>query len=229
MKKSHNYYRVLHVQPDAPDLVIKASYRTLMQRLHMHPDLGGDHARAALINEAFRTLGDPVRRARYDKLLEGIDTPHVEPPAPEAADADAECPFCFETHRRIDAERADGVCAACGAALYPAERHVHDGSSRRAIDRLPRNMRVTFVRASSPRTPCKAVTQDLSLNGMRFLTHIHLTLDERLIVESDFCSAVAIVRSVRAHAVDPSGWECGVEFLTMRVRHHRGGLISTVT
>lgn len=228
MKKSHNYYRVLHVQPDAPDLVIKASYRTLMQRLHMHPDLGGDHAHAALINEAFRTLGDPVRRARYDKLLQA-EAPIPAPPPSSAAEADPQCPFCFEPHHRSDVERPDAVCAACGAALFPAERHVNDGTSRRAIDRLPRNMRVTFVRASSPRTPCKAVTHDLSLNGMRILTHTHLVVDERVIVESDFCSAVAVVRSVRAHSVDPDGWECGVEFLTMRVRHHRGGLISTVT
>jgi DnaJ-class molecular chaperone len=47
-----NYYRILHVQPDAPTEVIKSSYRTLMQRLKMHPDLGGDHSEAALINEA---------------------------------------------------------------------------------------------------------------------------------------------------------------------------------
>ena len=45
------------------------SYLTLMRRLKMHPDLGGDHARAALINEAFATLVDPVRRAAYDRVL----------------------------------------------------------------------------------------------------------------------------------------------------------------
>jgi hypothetical protein len=35
-----NYYRILHVQPDAPMEVIRASYRTLMQKLRFHPDLG---------------------------------------------------------------------------------------------------------------------------------------------------------------------------------------------
>ncbi len=64
-----NYYRILHVQRDAPLEVIKSSYRTLMQRLKMHPDLGGDHWNAALINEAYQVLTDPEKRAAYDLTL----------------------------------------------------------------------------------------------------------------------------------------------------------------
>ena len=69
MKNRRNHYRVLHVQPDAPLHVIKANYRTLMQTLRLHPDLGGNHATAVLINEAFATLKNPVRRAAYDREL----------------------------------------------------------------------------------------------------------------------------------------------------------------
>ena len=61
-----NYYRVLQVQPEAPMEVIRASYRTLMGTLHHHPDLGGDHDDAVLLNEAFHVLSDPARRAAYD-------------------------------------------------------------------------------------------------------------------------------------------------------------------
>ncbi len=64
-----NYYRILHVQPDAPLQIIKSSYRTLMQKLKQHPDLGGEHANAALINEAYAVLTDPVKRAAYDQTL----------------------------------------------------------------------------------------------------------------------------------------------------------------
>ena len=67
MRNRRNYYRVLHVQRDAPPAVIKASYRAIMQRMTVHPDLGGDHAQAVLINEAFHTLSDPARRAAYDR------------------------------------------------------------------------------------------------------------------------------------------------------------------
>lgn len=62
-----NYYRILNVQPDAPHAVIKASYRALMSTLRQHPDLGGDHATAALINEAWHVLGDEGRRQAYDR------------------------------------------------------------------------------------------------------------------------------------------------------------------
>jgi len=70
MKKNRrNYYRVLHVQPDAPIEVIKASYRALMGPLRHHPDLGGDHETAALINEAYAVLTDAERRRTYDLQL----------------------------------------------------------------------------------------------------------------------------------------------------------------
>ena len=54
MQNRRNYYRLLQVQPDAAPEVIKASYRTLMQKLRLHPDLGGDewNALAPLISRA---------------------------------------------------------------------------------------------------------------------------------------------------------------------------------
>ena len=64
-----NYYRVLHVQPDAHAAVIRTAYRTLMQKLRLHPDLGGDGATATLVNEAYAVLSDPTRRAAYDAQL----------------------------------------------------------------------------------------------------------------------------------------------------------------
>lgn len=69
MRNLRNYYRILHVERDAPAAVIKGSYRTLMQTLRHHPDLGGDAWNAQLLNEAMATLGDPVARARYDATL----------------------------------------------------------------------------------------------------------------------------------------------------------------
>jgi hypothetical protein len=64
-----NHYRLLHVQPEAPLEVIKSSYRTLMMRMKLHPDLGGDHEMAAALNEAYAVLSDPQRRAEYDRQL----------------------------------------------------------------------------------------------------------------------------------------------------------------
>ena len=66
MRNRRNFYRVLQVQPDAPYEIIKASYRTLMQKLKAHPDLGGDEWNAAVINEAYAVLSDSQKRAKYD-------------------------------------------------------------------------------------------------------------------------------------------------------------------
>jgi curved DNA-binding protein CbpA len=69
MNNRRNYYRILQVQPDAPHEIIRASYRTLMKELKAHPDFGGEHSSAYLINEAYETLSDRGKRAEYDKKL----------------------------------------------------------------------------------------------------------------------------------------------------------------
>lgn len=69
MKNRRNYYRILHVQPDAPFELIKSSYRTLMHTLKNHPDLGGEHETAVIINEAYDILTDTNKRQSYDKIL----------------------------------------------------------------------------------------------------------------------------------------------------------------
>jgi curved DNA-binding protein CbpA len=64
-----NYYRILQVQPDAPPEVIRHNYTILLQKLRIHPDLGGNNTDAALINVAYETLRHPEKRAEYDQLL----------------------------------------------------------------------------------------------------------------------------------------------------------------
>jgi len=63
-----DYYELLHVQPSAPEAVIKASYRAMMQKLNHHPDRGGEVGFAQLLNDAAKTLCDPHTRAQYDAL-----------------------------------------------------------------------------------------------------------------------------------------------------------------
>ena len=60
---------MLHVQPDAPKEIIQSSYRTLMQKLKAHPDLGGEEWNAAFINEAYEVLMDAKKREAYNKKL----------------------------------------------------------------------------------------------------------------------------------------------------------------
>jgi hypothetical protein len=65
-----SYYETLGVSRNSEPEVIEAAYRALMKKYH--PDLWrGDaevaETRAKLINEAFATLRDPVRRRAYDR------------------------------------------------------------------------------------------------------------------------------------------------------------------
>jgi curved DNA-binding protein CbpA len=61
-------YAILQVSQDADQEVLQAAYRALARRFH--PDLSTDpaaSAQMALLNAAWETLGDPERRAAYDR------------------------------------------------------------------------------------------------------------------------------------------------------------------
>lgn len=61
-------YKVLQVDPEAEDEVIQAAYRRLAQKYHPDrvPDADGI-ARMVAINAAWELVGDPARRAAYDR------------------------------------------------------------------------------------------------------------------------------------------------------------------
>lgn len=162
-----NHYRTLHVQPDAPFEVIRASYRTLMRTLKLHPDLGGDHAEAVHLNTAYAVLGHPAGRAAYDRALlkrYDIQTLCGGPPSPATQrpgedrwtssrrrtlygtlvvqpDAPVEV---IEASHRVLSSRVGGTSAALEEALAtlrdPARRDAYDqvlGLRRRARAKGP--------------------------------------------------------------------------------------------
>ncbi len=69
MDNKWNYYRILQVQPDASFEVIRHNYLILLKKLRIHPDLGGSEKDTRLLNIAYETLSDPVKRARHDREL----------------------------------------------------------------------------------------------------------------------------------------------------------------
>jgi curved DNA-binding protein CbpA len=67
-----NLYDVLQVSPLADEVVIRAAYRSLMQRYHpdRHPgDLQAAEI-AARITQAYEVLSDPIQKAAYDASLQ---------------------------------------------------------------------------------------------------------------------------------------------------------------
>ena len=60
-------YTVLGVDPNADTDTIRRAYRDLARR--HHPDFGGDIRQMVSINDAWHVLGDPIRRASYNRQL----------------------------------------------------------------------------------------------------------------------------------------------------------------
>lgn len=69
MSQRKNYYSILNVAQDASQDDIKRSYRKLAQKYH--PDVNkepGAEAKMKEINEAYDILGDPDKRAYFDRF-----------------------------------------------------------------------------------------------------------------------------------------------------------------
>lgn len=71
MIERRNFYRILHVQPDASIAVIRESYRVLMQANANLPkeDTNATHWNSSLLNIAYKTLQDNHMRKAYDREL----------------------------------------------------------------------------------------------------------------------------------------------------------------
>ena len=177
-----NYYRLLHVQPDAPAEVIKAAYRALMG-IH-HPDKGGDVVKASLVNEAYTVLSDGLRRAEYDahraaRLGKGAFRDSRPAPAPDAPAASnvgsyvppkrtgkgRECPMCelpIPTPMRRDAR-----CSRCRAPLTPAGKPggTNKEGERRTMPRVTKSDWAQMLLAWHAE-PIAVRMRDLSLDGI---------------------------------------------------------------
>lgn len=232
MQNRRNFYRILHVQPDAPMEIIRMSYLTLMRRLKMHPDLGGDHANAALINEAFSTLVDPARRALYDRELTR-QVPYAPRRSSRTAPGETTppaglfvCAFCGTPHAAREKVDPVAECSFCQSPLCNAAGQTGD-QTRRSIDRIPRELPVQFFLAWPQDQPFRGMTEDLSLQGLRLVSDLDMVPNERLKIDCAFCDAVGVVRHSNTHVVNHQTlWRVGIEFLTLRVKPTRGVFVS---
>ena len=86
MTDQPDLYKLLQVDSEADPEVIQAAYRRLAQKFHPDLAVGPEAAeRMVAINGAWEVLGDPLRRAEYDRQRELARTADLPPP--EAAPA----------------------------------------------------------------------------------------------------------------------------------------------
>lgn len=245
MKNRRNYYRILHVQPDAPVEIIKASYRTMMQKLAQHPDLGGDHWNSTLINEAKAVLTDSAKRVEYDRELMEFHTLSelsgrrqgrqdgdkssgwVSPSKPYSPIIKSYCLFCKSPHRGNSHILPDTTCNQCKSPLYPVEKMKTDESSQRAVSRIERHQGISFLTYWPHQKKLKGQIQDLSPNGMRFFTDQTISKDLIIKIDSKVLQAIARVANCRKQGSDPQiGYGIGVEFVTLQFQRSHGTFTS---
>jgi hypothetical protein len=190
-----NYYRILHVQPEAPTQVITASYRTMMSKLRLHPDLGGDTANASLINEAYAVLSDPARRATYDLQQR---RPKTAERNRASAAATVLCPFCGAgAPKEI---QANTRCRQCESPLAspparPLKRNELFG--RRTVPRMSRSDTVTLI--AGWQSPVRsAQLRDLSMTGISVLTDIKIEARQVIRIIGPLFDILATVVSCRS-------------------------------
>jgi len=240
---SRNYYEVLHVSRDAPVEIIRGSYRALMQQLKHHPDLGGDTAMAALINEAYAVLSNAEKRAEYDarmaimdQVAEGIpaasQTQTQTPPPPAARpvrilDWSRQCVFCETPHDHGRSIEIDTGCQTCGSPLAAAEHHQMQSKGQRAIERFGKRKKITFyTRWPQPKGLIGHI-EDMSLHGLRLVTSEALAEGQCIKIVSDVVETVA---QVTHSSFERRGWTkrcvAGVSFITLRFGRAVGGFVS---
>lgn len=233
-----DHYELLHVSRNAPVEIIRSSYRALMQQLKHHPDLGGDAATAALINEAYAVLSDPGRRADYDarldilaQLAKGVpeDTwvEEAHPQTNRILDPSRECAFCDTPHAQGKVADSDAGCHTCGSPLSAAETMRIETADQRAVARIDKRQGITYFTRWPQQKGCAGHTEDISLNGMRFVTKRNLTKGQRIKIVCNVVEAVARVTNCRQ---ERHGWTticvAGVSFVTLRFVRSVGGFVS---
>ncbi len=226
------FYELLHVHRGAPEEIIRASYRTMMQRLKHHPDLGGDPGLAAMINEAYAVLTDPARRQAYDQTLDraqsGADSQRPNPqPQHPTHDPLLGCWFCKTPHDLGIRVSEDDACSVCRSPLYTAEKQRLEDACKRAVERIRKQQTIRFFTHWPQARGYRGRTEDISLNGLRFSTRRELSAGQIIKISGDSMDAVAHV----THAsLQSSGWRrriiAGVSFLTLRLASPIGGFVS---
>jgi hypothetical protein len=221
MSAPHDYYRILHVQPDAPAAIIHASYRTLLHRAQ-----GSPHE-TTLLDEAYAVLGDVARRAAYDadRAEERVtDATHESETADKATRT---CFFCGMPHALKRAIERDDECGRCGSPLCPAERHRLEYSGQRVINRIPKQCPIGISVTWPQQNAIPATMRDVSLNGMQFTSDVRLQANQIVRIDCAELRALARVAHVEPNTDGGAPWRAGVEFLTLRFRQIRGTFVSS--
>lgn len=225
MKNRRNYYRLLQVQPDAPLEVIRASYRTLMNQLGKHPDHGGEHWEAAVLNEAYATLTNPEKRAEYDKQL--FEHYTKKPFGMQSANKQPRikfyCPFCKRPLARKSEPHEN--CSTCKSPLH-SDAHRTSERCRRSVARIKKSGKLRYY-SDWPQKAREAEIVDLSPKGVRFTCCESLKPGTTVKISSAFLKGIVkIVNCQKRARPGRSSYIIGAQFLTVQLAEPKGSFFS---
>ncbi len=226
MDNRRNYYRILQVQPDAPFEIIRSSYLTLLHKLKQHPDLGGDHWNATVLNEAFEILKDEEKRAEYDKEMfrhytKNFNYKEGDEKQPVTT---VFCPFCKKSLTRTD--QSDNNCLCINGPFQTENQDSKRERGRRSQVRIQKPEKLNFITSTSEEI-CEAQIVDLSPKGIRFLAEKDLDLNEIIKIDSSLFRAIAEINSSQKRVKDGKVlYSIGAHFQSITFTHQEGTFLS---
>lgn len=129
---TRSYYAVLGVKPDASSVTIRNAYRAKARLVHPDSTSGAGSPEAMReLNEAWRVLGDPVKRQRYDAHRRSSSTVRlrhhkqqwnpldhsVDDETIDIDDLDSGVPLDATSYRRLRFLTVGAVAMSIGAVL----------------------------------------------------------------------------------------------------------------
>ncbi len=241
MKNRRNYYRVLHIQPDAPAAVIRTSYKTIMQKLKAHPDLGGDGEQARFINEAYSVLSDPGKRRGYDRQYrpwnrsdnrnesapgQTSSTPKPKPPRSAHGRRRYRCSMCGMINIFESILMETCVCRRCRTPLSKNNSGQQHGCKRQAKRIRQQGNVQLFSQHGNQGIHCSI--QDISPQGMRFQSDVPIKKGITIRIECKTINALARVTHCTRSKSHPNKFEVGSRFKKIHASFMAGTFVSDV-
>jgi curved DNA-binding protein CbpA len=124
-------YKTLQVDPEAEDEVIAAAYKRLARKYHPDSTGGSDRGAAAKmagLNAAWEVIGDPVRRAAFDReraLQDALSRRASAEPSAPTTRASEPAPFAPRPPDTVSRDWTSGRSSIGGG--YDASMHRPDG------------------------------------------------------------------------------------------------------
>jgi hypothetical protein len=227
VKNRRNYYRILQVQPDASIEIIRASYRTQMRELKVHPDLGGAEFDAAVLNEAYEVLSNPERRAAYDKeLFQKFAQSGQNRATIIQTIAPVICPFCKKAQSR-NPEPGE-ICSMCRTPLQSAFAEDVQSSGQRSLFRTSISEPIRYFTVWPGQAKAGTMV-DLSPKGMRFLCEEKLPPKSVLKISCEFLEASGEVTNIqeKESGGGRKQYAIGIFFLAVNFAEPKGTFLST--